>query len=66
MRLYYVPDQPRMHQTLTLRANVMERGGEPLHKGEVSARIVAPSTVQDQGDKAKGLRRTCPQGTSRV
>jgi hypothetical protein len=43
MRLYYVPDQPRMHQTLTLRANVMDRGGEPLHKGDVSARITAPS-----------------------
>ena len=32
MRLYYVPDQPRMNQTLALHANVMERGGEPLHE----------------------------------
>jgi len=43
MRLYYVPDQPKIHQTLSLHANVIDRGGEPLHKGEVSARIAAPS-----------------------
>jgi hypothetical protein len=43
MRLYYVPDQPRLNQTLALHANVMDRGGEPLHKGEVTARIAAPS-----------------------
>jgi hypothetical protein len=43
MRLYYVPDQPRLNQTLALHANVMERGGEPLRKGDVSARITAPS-----------------------
>ena len=43
MRLYYVPDQPRLRQTMTLHANVMERSGEPLHGGEVSARITAPS-----------------------
>jgi hypothetical protein len=43
MRLYYSPDQPQLHQTVTLNANVMERGGEPLTKGDVMARIVAPS-----------------------
>ncbi len=43
MRLYYLPDQPRMNQTLALRANVMGKGGEPLRDGEVSARVVAPS-----------------------
>ncbi len=43
MRLYYVPDQPKMHQTLTLHSNVMDRGGEPLHNGDVSARLTAPS-----------------------
>ena len=43
MRLYYVPDQPLLHQTLTLHANVMEPTGEPLHQGDVTARIVAPS-----------------------
>jgi hypothetical protein len=43
MRLYYVPDQPRMNQTFVLHANVMDSSGEPLHGGDVSARIVAPS-----------------------
>ncbi len=43
MRLYYVPDQPKMGQTLALHANVMERGGEPLRSGDVSAKITAPS-----------------------
>ncbi len=43
MRLYYVPDQPKMNQTLSLRAHVMDRGGEPLRGGDVSARIKAPS-----------------------
>ena len=43
MRLYYVPDQPKMNQTLTLHANVMDRGGEPLRGGNVSARVTAPS-----------------------
>ncbi len=38
MRLYYVPDQPRLNQILALHANVMEPGGEPLHGGEVTAR----------------------------
>jgi hypothetical protein len=43
MRLYFSPDQPQVHQTLALHANVMERNGEPLSKGDVSARITAPS-----------------------
>jgi hypothetical protein len=43
MRLYYTPDQPKMHQTVALHANVMDRGGEPLHGGDVSALITAPS-----------------------
>jgi hypothetical protein len=43
MRLYYAPDQPRVRQTLALHANVMERSGEPLSHGDVSARITAPS-----------------------
>jgi hypothetical protein len=43
MRLYYSPDQPQARQTLALHANVMERSGEPLVKGDVSARITAPS-----------------------
>lgn len=43
MRLYYVPDQPQLRQTVTLHANVMEQNGEPLHGGDVTARITAPS-----------------------
>jgi hypothetical protein len=43
MRLYYAPDQPQVRQSLALHAIVMERNGEPLSKGDVSARIVAPS-----------------------
>jgi hypothetical protein len=43
MRLYYAPDQPQMRQTLALHAAVMDRGGEPLHNGEVSARVTTPS-----------------------
>ena len=43
LRLYYSPDQPQIDRTLTLSANVMDRRGEPLHDGEVTARITAPS-----------------------
>ena len=43
MRMYYSPDQPHLDRTITLNANVMEPSGEPLQKGEVIARIVAPS-----------------------
>ncbi len=43
MRLYYAPDQPQIDGTLTLNANVMSRGGEPLQGGDVTARITAPS-----------------------
>ncbi len=43
MRLYYSPDQPQVRQTLALHANVMEKSGEPLANGDVTARIKAPS-----------------------
>ncbi|MCA9052501.1 MAG: hypothetical protein KDA75_01630 [Planctomycetaceae bacterium] len=43
MRLFYTPDQPQLQQTLTLNAHVMEKSGEPLSKGDVVARITAPS-----------------------
>ncbi|MBM4004912.1 MAG: hypothetical protein FJ295_16760 [Planctomycetes bacterium] len=43
MRLFFSPDQPQMRQTVALHANVMERSGEPLAQGDVTARIVAPS-----------------------
>jgi hypothetical protein len=47
MRLFYVPDQPQIRQTLTFDANVMEKGGEPLHNGRVVARIMAPSGASE-------------------
>jgi hypothetical protein len=43
MRMYYSPEQPQVRQTIALNTNVMERSGEPLPKGDVTARIVAPS-----------------------
>src|SRR5438046_1592702 len=43
MRLYYAPDQPKMNQTIAVHANVMDRSGEPLHGGDVSALFTAPS-----------------------
>ena len=43
LRLFYTPDQPQMRQAVSLHAIVMEKSGEPLHDGEVTARITAPS-----------------------
>jgi hypothetical protein len=43
MRLYYSPEQPQVRQTVVLKANVVERSGEPLAAGDVVARIVTPS-----------------------
>jgi uncharacterized membrane protein len=43
MRLYYSPDQPQLGKSVALKANVMEQSGEPLAKGDVAARIIAPS-----------------------
>ena len=43
MRLFYSPDQPKLGQTLALTANVMDKAGEPLTGGDVTARVVAPS-----------------------
>jgi hypothetical protein len=57
MRLFYTPDQPQLRQTMTFSAHVMDKGGEPLQKGDVVVRIVAPSgkaeTVQllSQGEQ---------------
>lgn len=43
MRFYYSPEQPQVRQTVALNANVMEKNGEPLSNGNVTARFVAPS-----------------------
>ncbi len=63
MRLYYVPDQPRMNQLMALRANVMDRSGEPLHQrrrlgadhGAVGT--VGGGPVRDRGRRVGRLRR---------
>ena len=47
MRLFYVPDQPQIRQTVSFDANVMDKSGEPLHTGHVAARITAPSGTAD-------------------
>ncbi len=43
MRLFYSPDRPRVGDTLSLNANAMSIGGEPLQTGRVSIRILTPS-----------------------
>jgi hypothetical protein len=43
MGLAFTPEQPRLGQTLSLDARVATAGGEPLERGEVAARITAPS-----------------------
>jgi hypothetical protein len=55
MRLYYSPEQPEVRQTVVLKANVMERSGEPLAAGDVYARVVAPSgTAQSMRFQSTG------------
>jgi hypothetical protein len=43
MHLYQTPERPRVRQTVTVNANVMESSGEPLSKGDVTLRIVSPA-----------------------
>ena len=43
MRLFYSPDRPGPGNVVTLWANVMGPGGEPLEEGTVMVQIVAPS-----------------------
>jgi hypothetical protein len=43
MGLSFTPEQPLLGQTLSLDARVADAGGEPLERGEVIARITAPS-----------------------
>lgn len=61
MRLFYTPDRPRTGDVLTLNANVMSIGGEPLQSARVAVQVIAPSgkveTVQLQpgGEDQWGL-----------
>ena len=43
MSFAFAPEQPQVRQALALDARVTQAGGEPLSRGEVSARITAPS-----------------------
>ena len=43
MSLSFAPEQPQLGQTLSLDSRVAERSGEPLSRGDVAARITAPS-----------------------
>ena len=61
MRLFYSPDRPRSGDTLTLNANVMSVGGEPLQSATVVVQITAPSgkietvRLQSGGEEQWGL-----------
>lgn len=43
VRMHLVPEQPSVRKTVTLHANVMSAGGEPVQTDDVTARITAPS-----------------------
>ena len=43
MRLAFSPEQPQRGQSMALDAQVIQASGEPLQRGDVSLRIVAPS-----------------------
>jgi uncharacterized membrane protein len=43
MSLSFAPEQPQLGQTLALDARVAQASGEPLSRGDVAARITAPS-----------------------
>jgi len=61
MRLFYSPDRPRAGDTLTLNANVMSVGGEPLQTAAVVVQITSPSgkietvRLQSGGEEQWGL-----------
>ncbi len=61
MRLFYSPDRPEADNVLTLNANVMSSGGEPLRNGTVIVQITAPSgqtdalTLSSAGEDSWGL-----------
>jgi hypothetical protein len=43
MRLFYAPDRPKVGDVLSLNANVMSPGGEPLQDGNVQVELLSPS-----------------------
>lgn len=61
MRLFYTPDRPRTDDVLTLNANVMSVGGDPLQQATVIVQFITPSgqtesvRLQPGGEDAWGL-----------
>lgn len=61
MRLFFSPDRPHTGDTLTLNANAMSVGGEPLQSANVVVQITAPSgkietvRLQPGGEEQWGL-----------
>jgi len=45
LSLSFAPEQPQLGQTIVLDARVAEASGEPLVRGEVTARITSPSAA---------------------
>lgn len=61
MRLFYSPDRPRSNDVMTLNANVMSVGGDPLQQATVIVQFITPSgqtesvRLQPGGEDAWGL-----------
>lgn len=61
MRLFYSPDRPQTGETLSLNANVMSIGGEPLQAANVIVQVTSPSgkvesiRLQPGGEEQWGL-----------
>lgn len=61
MRLFYSPDRPQSGETLSLNANVMSVGGEPLQAATVIVQITSPGgkiesvRLQPGGEEQWGL-----------
>ncbi|MDA7920204.1 hypothetical protein N9B73_00480 [Verrucomicrobiales bacterium] len=61
MRLFYSPDRPQSGETLSLNANVMSVGGEPLQAATVIVQITSPTgkvesvRLQSGGEEQWGL-----------
>lgn len=47
LRLFYSPDRPQVDEVMTLNANVMSAGGEPLQEATVVVQFVSPAGQTD-------------------
>jgi hypothetical protein len=48
MRLFYSPDRPKAGDVISLNANVMSSGGEPLQEANVQVEFVTPGGATDR------------------